>query len=42
MRYVGSFGENSANHYSRLPALVESEFVAGILSAGVVSEACEL
>lgn len=36
MRHVGWFGGNSAEYYSRLPAFVESEFVAGKVSAGVV------
>lgn len=38
MRHVGWFGENSAEYYSRLPAFVESEFVAGKFSAGVEAE----
>lgn len=35
MRHVGWFGEGSAKYYSRLPALVESEFVAGRLATSV-------
>lgn len=33
---MGWFGYNSAGYYGRLPAFVESEFVAGKLSAGIV------
>ncbi|XP_065922883.1 uncharacterized protein [Magallana gigas] len=35
MRHVGWFGEGSAEYYSRLPALVESDFVAGRLATSV-------
>ncbi|XP_056015651.1 uncharacterized protein LOC125660664 [Ostrea edulis] len=35
MRHIGWFGEGSAEYYSRLPALVESDFVAGRLAASV-------
>uniref|UniRef100_A0A8W8ITM3 Uncharacterized protein n=1 Tax=Magallana gigas TaxID=29159 RepID=A0A8W8ITM3_MAGGI len=35
MRHVGWFGEGSAEYYSRLPALIESDFVAGRLATSV-------
>ncbi|XP_065927883.1 uncharacterized protein [Magallana gigas] len=35
MRHVGWFGEGSAEYYSRLPALLESDFVAGRLATSV-------
>ena len=32
MRHIGWFGEGSAEYYSRLPNVVESDFVAGGLA----------
>jgi hypothetical protein len=33
--HIGWFGEGSAEYYSRLPALVELDFVAGRLAVSV-------